>query len=205
MKKFSLVIALILAAMLTTVVLAQQGNAETGRALFQSKGCTNCHPGGQAGVGPSLVGVTQRLSEDRIKQQINQGGGQMPPYPSSPQELNDLYAFLQTLSAQPPAQTPTAPPAATATPAAPAATPTTPAAQATAAPTRPAATATPAPGAAQVTPTTGPAASPTTGVAGAPGTLPRTGDSTVTVAAIGAALFGLTILGAGFVGRRHRD
>ncbi|MBI2304164.1 MAG: cytochrome c [Chloroflexi bacterium] len=72
-------------------------DATSGKALFTSKGCNACHPDGKQGAGPSLIGVTDRLSEDKIKQQIRDGGARMPPFPMSDKELADLIAFLKTL------------------------------------------------------------------------------------------------------------
>jgi mono/diheme cytochrome c family protein len=40
--------------------------------------CNHCHPGGEDGVGPSLKG--KDLSEDKLRLQIRDGIGSMPPF-----------------------------------------------------------------------------------------------------------------------------
>jgi mono/diheme cytochrome c family protein len=61
---------------------ASRADRAAGQELFQQKGCEHCH--GPEGIGtdrgPSLVTVGKRLNKDEIKQQIQDGGKQMPPF-----------------------------------------------------------------------------------------------------------------------------
>ncbi len=80
-------------------VPAAAGDSVRGREIFMTVGCTGCHPGGQALVGPSLFGVTKRLPEARIRDQIGNGGTIMPPLGSvvGEEDITNLIAFLRTL------------------------------------------------------------------------------------------------------------
>jgi len=72
-----------------------------GAAIFQSKGCEQCHKinghGGQKG--PDLTHVGLRLTEDKIRKQILEGGDMMPGYKDvlSPQETSALVRYLHKL------------------------------------------------------------------------------------------------------------
>jgi len=72
-----------------------------GAIIFQGKQCRNCHSvGGMGGErGPALddIGATMTLDELRFK--VVTGGGNMPAYGKnlSPQEIEALVAFLDTL------------------------------------------------------------------------------------------------------------
>lgn len=73
------------------------GDLVAGKAVFDQN-CNSCHPGGDKGAGPALRG--RSLSADRIKNQVRNGGGGMPAYPTSAisdQQLNDLVAYVQSL------------------------------------------------------------------------------------------------------------
>lgn len=75
------------------------GNATAGKAVFDSN-CTGCHPGGKAGVGPSLVGIVGRLAQAGVTRQVREGGSEMPAFSASQisdQQLSDLIAYLGTL------------------------------------------------------------------------------------------------------------
>ncbi|MCL4367678.1 MAG: cytochrome c [Actinobacteria bacterium] len=76
-----------------------KGDASKGKAVFQAR-CTACHPNGQAGVGPSLVGFIARGGEGDLAQRVRAGKGIMPaftPAQVSDADLADLAAFLATL------------------------------------------------------------------------------------------------------------
>ncbi|MHB1160452.1 MAG: cytochrome c [Chloroflexota bacterium] len=71
------------------------GSPSAGSALFNSS-CGGCHPGGKAGMGPSLQG----LPEDRVVQAVREGKDAMPPYSPatlSDQQIRDIIAFLRSL------------------------------------------------------------------------------------------------------------
>ena len=72
-----------------------------GSDLFVSKSCFACHriSGGGGQRGPDLTTVASRVPRDRIVERIlTGGGGAMPAYSGSisPQDLDDLVAFLET-------------------------------------------------------------------------------------------------------------
>jgi mono/diheme cytochrome c family protein len=74
---------------------------ENGQQVFMRE-CHQCHPGGEAGLGPSindkpLPGFLMRL-------QVRRGIGAMPAFSQneiSPQELDDLVLFLKELRHHP--------------------------------------------------------------------------------------------------------
>jgi ubiquinol-cytochrome c reductase cytochrome b subunit len=72
-----------------------------GATLFGSKSCHACHlVGGTGGRrGPDLTHVGSRLSRAELTWRILNGGNNMPAYAGilSPQELDDLLAFLEGL------------------------------------------------------------------------------------------------------------
>jgi ubiquinol-cytochrome c reductase cytochrome b subunit len=75
--------------------------AAQGAAVFEQKGCINCHRiagvGGQRG--PDLTQVGARLSTDELTWRILSGGRNMPAYGSTltPQDASNLVAFLSSL------------------------------------------------------------------------------------------------------------
>jgi mono/diheme cytochrome c family protein len=92
-----------------------EADEKAGAALFVDKGCTFCH--GVGGIGtskaPSLVDLRKDKAwpEDKIKNQIMNGGQKMPPFADSltDQEVSQLIAYL--LAKHRPAPPPTAAPA----------------------------------------------------------------------------------------------
>jgi mono/diheme cytochrome c family protein len=81
------------------------GNIQNGKKLFTSYGCYECHghqAEGTSAGGPRLGPNPIPLSA--LVKYVRQPSGQMPPFTSkvvSDSELNDIYAFLQSLP-QPP-------------------------------------------------------------------------------------------------------
>ncbi len=69
--------------------------AETrGQIVFMHQ-CNNCHPQGEAGLGPGLN--NKPLPAAAIKAQVRAGLGAMPPFPQdriSDPDLDDLVAYL---------------------------------------------------------------------------------------------------------------
>jgi mono/diheme cytochrome c family protein len=82
------------------VAAAPKGNVAAGQALFSRFGCSSCHSlDGTVVVGPSLKGVTTRLSWDDIARQLREpfrGQRRMPAVKLTKAELEDLRAFLET-------------------------------------------------------------------------------------------------------------
>ena len=78
------------------------GDASHGGLLFRIN-CAGCHGiAAQGLVGPSLLGVSDRLRDPQIIHQIV--SGQTPPMPRfelEPQEMADLLAHLKTFSIDP--------------------------------------------------------------------------------------------------------
>jgi mono/diheme cytochrome c family protein len=87
---------------------APAGNAETGRKLFVSVGCYQCHgyeAQGSTATGPRLG--PRPISYAAFSRYIRQPAGQMPPYtikivPDT--DLAHIYAFLLALPEPPSAQ-----------------------------------------------------------------------------------------------------
>jgi ubiquinol-cytochrome c reductase cytochrome b subunit len=82
------------------VLAPLQGPEQQGAALYQSRGCINCHllagAGGQRG--PNLTFVGSRLTPDQLTWRILNGGYNMPAYGTKlqPNELDALVAFLSS-------------------------------------------------------------------------------------------------------------
>jgi ubiquinol-cytochrome c reductase cytochrome b subunit len=83
-----------------SVIGASSGPVYQGAQVFHDKGCEYCHTisgyGGERG--PNLSDVGNLLSRDEMISRILNGATNMPPFAGniSPQELDDLVAFLQT-------------------------------------------------------------------------------------------------------------
>jgi len=79
-------------------VLALQGDAVRGHAIFQIN-CAGCHgleAGGQ--VGPSLQQISAHRSPTRIVKQVISGKTPpMPKFQPAPQDMADLLSYLETL------------------------------------------------------------------------------------------------------------
>jgi cytochrome c553 len=77
-----------------------KGDATAGKAVFLSAGCTSCHTLKDAGstgtVGPNLDQL--KPPEARIVTQVENGGGQMPPFKGqlSSKQIQDVAAYVFT-------------------------------------------------------------------------------------------------------------
>jgi mono/diheme cytochrome c family protein len=86
----------------TETTATGQGDADAGKAVFASAGCGGCHTLEEAGssgsVGPKLDGLN--LSFDRVKEQVENGGGAMPAFKGqlTDQQINDVAAFVSQAS-----------------------------------------------------------------------------------------------------------
>jgi ubiquinol-cytochrome c reductase cytochrome b subunit len=84
-------------------VAASSGQAQQGALLFHAKGCQFCHTfAGQGGQrGPDLTLVSDRLPTEQIAISILNGRTNMPAFAGTltPEEVNDLIAFLQSRKA----------------------------------------------------------------------------------------------------------
>jgi mono/diheme cytochrome c family protein len=75
-----------------------QGDATAGKQIFADQGCGSCHTleaaGSNGTVGPNLDELKPEF--DAIVQQVENGGGAMPPFKDtlSEQQINDVSAFV---------------------------------------------------------------------------------------------------------------
>ena len=67
-----------------------------GKTFFEGS-CQGCHAAGgtQAGAGPVLAG--KGLAEDRIKDQVTNGGGGMPPGLAAGDDLENVTKFVLSI------------------------------------------------------------------------------------------------------------
>ena len=92
---------LLLSALPATAADKPDDSAKAGAALFSDKGCTYCHgPAGQgAKKGPSLSDLwkDKTWTNEKITNQILNGGQKMPPFQDSvtDDEVKDLIAWLR--------------------------------------------------------------------------------------------------------------
>jgi mono/diheme cytochrome c family protein len=72
----------------------------TGEQIF-IRTCNTCHPGGSAGMGPSLENLAKDFPDDaKLKLFLRQGKGIMPPQPKdvlNDQEMDNLVGYLRAL------------------------------------------------------------------------------------------------------------
>ena len=110
----SLIFGLIVAAASAQAPAAQPnaappGNAETGKKLFVSYGCYQCHgyeAQGSSATGPRLG--PRPIAYTAFSRYVRQPTGQMPPYTTkvvSDADLANIYAFVAARPA-PPANVP---------------------------------------------------------------------------------------------------
>ena len=75
-----------------------ESSRERGAALFEQKGCVQCHAiaGSGGHKGPDLSGVGKQRKKDYIEHQILEGGLAMPSFKDAltPEEAHDLVEFL---------------------------------------------------------------------------------------------------------------
>jgi len=82
------------------------GNPDSGKKLFVSYGCYECHgrSGQGAATGPRIAATA--LTQQGVTHYVRAPTGQMPPYTArvvSDQDLADIYAFLKSFSPPRPA------------------------------------------------------------------------------------------------------
>lgn len=100
---FPLILSLIVASTLSSSAAPQKagGSAKSGAALFSDKGCTYCHGSAGQGAkkGPALTDVwkDKTWTNEKITNQILNGGQKMPPFQDSvsDDEVKDLIAWLR--------------------------------------------------------------------------------------------------------------
>jgi len=100
----------VLAALLAISALGAQtvppaGNAQSGKKLFVSDGCYECHGYMAQGASPTGPRLGPRpIAFAAFTKYVRQPTGQMPPYTSkvvTDAALADIYAFLQSLPTPP--------------------------------------------------------------------------------------------------------
>jgi mono/diheme cytochrome c family protein len=84
---------------------APAGNGANGKKIWTAYGCYQCHGyGGQGGAGARLA--PRPMAFPAFVRYVRRPAQQMPPYTAkvvTDQELADIYAFLLTIPAPPPA------------------------------------------------------------------------------------------------------
>jgi mono/diheme cytochrome c family protein len=77
-----------------------EDRSKQGALVFNESGCSHCHAIRHIGgtKGPDLSGVGRSLTNDRMRQQIVQGGAQMPAFGDilDEQELANLLNYLHS-------------------------------------------------------------------------------------------------------------
>ncbi len=87
---------------------APAGNAETGKKLFVSYGCYQCH--GREAQGSSATGPRlgpRPIAFTAFNRYVRRPTGQMPPYTAkvvSDTDMADIYAYVQTRTTPPAVQ-----------------------------------------------------------------------------------------------------
>ena len=100
---FPLTLGLIVASTLPLFAAAAdpEASAKAGAALFSDKGCTYCHGSAGQGAkkGPALTDVwkDKTWTNEKITNQILNGGQKMPPFQDSvsDDEVKDLIAWIR--------------------------------------------------------------------------------------------------------------
>jgi mono/diheme cytochrome c family protein len=95
---------------IAAVKQAQQARQEsgstdlTGEQIF-IRTCNTCHPGGSAGMGPSLENLAKDFPTDaKLKAFLRHGKGIMPPQPKevlNDKEMDNLIGYLRALKVTP--------------------------------------------------------------------------------------------------------
>ena len=106
MTKNSVTLGLAILAMAATAfgqTTTPAGNAQSGRKVFASNGCYECHGYEAQGATPTGPRLGPRpLAFAAFSKYVRQPTGQMPPYTTktlTDATLADIYAFLQSLPA----------------------------------------------------------------------------------------------------------
>lgn len=115
MTQSALIRSLAALALCGLPVLAQSsektGDAGNGKKIYVAVGCYQCHGRhGQGGASAPVGSYGPRLAPTKlplaaIRAYVRHPGGGMPPYSPkvlSDSQIDDIYAFLQTVPAPPP-------------------------------------------------------------------------------------------------------
>jgi len=91
----------------TVIVYADHGDTQTltpeqtrGRRLWQAKNCQVCHQlyGYGGFLGPDLTNASSRFDREHLAQQLRVGNSQMPAFDFEPNQVDDLWSFLQAMN-----------------------------------------------------------------------------------------------------------
>ena len=74
------------------------GDASKAAKLIQSSGCEGCHGAGfTGGLGPKLVGIEKRMTDDQIAAKIKNPKAPMPDFGFDETQIASLVAYLSAL------------------------------------------------------------------------------------------------------------
>lgn len=99
----------VVVALIVSPALALAASPEKGKTAFVKHGCWQCHNfDGQGSIATSNGKIIARtaMSADAFKSFVRNTNGEMPPYRPAiltDDELDDIYAYLQSLPAPRPA------------------------------------------------------------------------------------------------------
>jgi len=99
MKLQFAIFTLMLVSSLSSLAAAES-KSQRGAAIYASSGCSHCHTIRSVGgkKGPDLSGVGRKIRTPQMRQQIVQGGAQMPAFGDVLQkaEIDDLITYLHS-------------------------------------------------------------------------------------------------------------
>jgi mono/diheme cytochrome c family protein len=103
--KFGFAVLLLILVATSTVFASSVDRRTHGAEVFAANGCGHCHRMNNAGghKGPDLSGVGRKLSKTRIREQILQGGNEMPSFMDDLErsEVDDLVVYLRSCREKP--------------------------------------------------------------------------------------------------------
>ena len=83
----------------TTPTVQLGEHAQAGRLIWLQNNCQACHQihGFGGFLGPDLTNAASRITQSKLEHQLNNGSAQMPKYDLDQSQIDDLWAYLQTL------------------------------------------------------------------------------------------------------------
>ena len=84
----------------TEVAAPSGADPAAGRELFTANACVACHGVNlEGGIGPKLAGRSLAdLTDERIRTQVSDGGGAMPPFPQlTDEQVTHIMEFIRSM------------------------------------------------------------------------------------------------------------